>query len=66
MIGQDIKKYREKAGLTYEQLAELIGTKKDTIYRYETGKKNPSTLVLDKIAKALNCTVEILLKPKKK
>lgn len=68
MVGLEIKKYREKAGLTYEQLAEMIGSKGDTIYRFETGKKNPSFPMLEKISKALNCDIDIKfrLKPKPK
>lgn len=64
MVGESIKRERIKAGLTYEQLAELVGSKKDSIYRYETGKKNPSMPLLEKICEVLNCTIE--LKPKKK
>lgn len=66
MVGLEIKKYREKAGLTYEQLAEMIGSKGDTIYRFETGKKNPSFPMLEKISKALNCDIDIKFKPKPK
>ena len=36
-IGERIKTLRELKGLTQTELAELIGTTKQNIYKYETG-----------------------------
>ena len=35
--GERIKQLREKFGLTQDELAEKLGTTKQTIYKYETG-----------------------------
>ena len=36
--GDRIKEYRERKGLTQEELGKAIGTTKQTIFKYETGK----------------------------
>ena len=38
MTGGQMKTRREKLGLTQARLAELIGVKENTVYRYESGK----------------------------
>lgn len=37
MIGEKIKFYREKQGLTLTDLAKLVGTTPQTIFKYERG-----------------------------
>ena len=37
MVGNKLKELRRKAGLTLEELAEKLGTSKQTIHRYENG-----------------------------
>lgn len=45
--GKNIKKLRENAGLSVEQLAHLVGFKaKQGIYRWQEGKTLPSTETL--------------------
>ncbi|WP_062057335.1 helix-turn-helix domain-containing protein [Aquimarina longa] len=39
----DIKKEREKRGMTQEQFAELLGVNKKTIVNYESGGNIPET-----------------------
>ena len=41
-FGTRLKELREEARLTQEQLAEEIGVKKNTVYRWETGEYRPS------------------------
>lgn len=55
MIGETIKYWREKRGLTQQQLADLVGLKDVKIIgKYENGKKNPSLEpTLNKILSAL-------------
>lgn len=58
-----IKKYREKAGLTQEQLAEKVGITQVYLCYLENGqKKNPSITLLSKIATALKIDISDLLK----
>jgi len=63
LLKTNIKKYREKAGLTQEQLSELAGISPDYLSEIERGKKVPSMKRFFKIAKALNLLPYQLLKP---
>lgn len=59
-IGTQIKYWREKRKLTQTELAEKIGVaNKSVIYRYESGRRSPSIETMEKIAKALNCKMNI-------
>ena len=46
-----LKELRKSRGWTQEQLAELIGATKSHVSEMETGKKNASTPMLERIAK---------------
>ena len=59
-IGENIKKARKRAGLTQKQLGELSGMADSAIRRYESDRANPKIQTLEKIAKALNCSVNSL------
>jgi len=63
-IGLELKKYRMKAGLTQEELANACDLKdKSIIYKYERGDRMPDIeRTLPKICKALGITFEILFK----
>lgn len=66
-IGEAIKAERKRQQMTMRQLAEKIGvTGTNTISRYESGSLNLSSDLIEKIGQALDCSIEILLKPKKK
>lgn len=57
-FGPRLRKLREKAGLTQEQLAERAGVKKLAVWRWETGAREPSWGHVVALAKALGveCT----------
>lgn len=55
-----IKEYREKAGYKQSELAELVGTRRETIVHLENGRYNPSFKLAMDIAKVFNVTVEDL------
>lgn len=61
-VGSNVRKHRHKAGLTQEQLA--FAAEIDLTYAggIERGKRNPSVLVLARIAKALGTEPAELLK----
>lgn len=60
-VGQRIKRAREAAGMTQEQLGKFCNSTKQTIYKYETGVvTNIPTNKLEQIAKALNVTPQYL------
>lgn len=60
-IGMRIKECRVKMGMTQEELAEALYTKKCTISAYETGKIDIKVSILKDIAKILNTTTGYLL-----
>ncbi|MCG2700075.1 helix-turn-helix domain-containing protein [Candidatus Parcubacteria bacterium] len=62
-IGENIKKYRNKLGLSQEDFAKKSDVKYTTLTKIESNViKKPSVMIMSKIAKALNTTIEDLLK----
>ncbi|OIP75372.1 MAG: hypothetical protein AUK06_01865 [Parcubacteria group bacterium CG2_30_36_18] len=62
-IGENIKKYRNKQGLSQEDFAKKSGVKYTTLTKIESNViKKPSVLVMDKLAKALGVSIEDLIK----
>lgn len=59
-IGGNIKKIREDAQLTQEQLAEMIGVNRVTLAKYESDKVTPGAKVLSRIAIALHISQDKL------
>lgn len=53
IIGKKIKQAREEKQLTLGQLADLLGTDRQHIWKIEAGRKNFTLDYLDKIAQAL-------------
>jgi len=62
-IGENIKKYRNKQGLSQEDFAKKSGVKYTTLTKIESNViKNPSVLIMAKLAKALSVSIEDLIK----
>lgn len=59
-IGSRIKKVRRALDLTQTEFASRLGLTQNTVTRYETGDRNPSTAVLSLIVKAYNVSEEWL------
>lgn len=53
-----LKEYRQKAGLTQTQLAEQIGSSKNTISSIETGQFCPTAYLAALLCIALDCKFE--------
>ena len=53
-----IKELRARHDLTQEQLAEIVGVRRETIGHVEHGKYNLSLLLAHKIARALESSIE--------
>ena len=53
-----IKEYRVKFNLKQDELAELVGARRETIIRIEKGQYNPSLKLAMDIAKVFGVTVE--------
>ncbi len=60
-IGLNITLLREKRGLTQEKLAELAGLHRAYIGQIERGEKNIGLKNLEKIAKALDVNIRVLV-----
>ena len=54
----NLKKYRQLKELTQEQLAEIVGVRRETIMRLEAGKYNPSLKLAVDISRAANVPIE--------
>ena len=58
-ISYAILQLRKKKKMSQAQLAKKIGTKQSNIARMESGQQNFSVDMLDKIANAMNCKLNI-------
>jgi len=52
-LGKRVKKLRERAGMSQQALADLVGVERNHIYRIEAGKTNLSLGLIRDIAAAL-------------
>lgn len=59
-IGFRLKQLREKAGISQERLAEIVGVSKFQIQKYEYGKDKMNTEKLQQVAEALSVPVQEL------
>ena len=55
-----VKEVRIAKEITQQELADLLGVSRQTIFSIETGKYVPSTILALKIAKTFNKSVEKL------
>lgn len=60
-IGRAIAKYRQAAGLTQAQLAEMLGVGNDAISRMERGTTVPSVMRLIELADIFDCELADLV-----
>lgn len=56
----NLKKYRILKDLTQEELAVLVGVRRETIMRLEAAKYNPSLQLAIKISRAVETPIEEL------
>ena len=60
-FGNRVALTRKERGLSQQELADLIGTGKDIVSRYERNASSPSIEVAAKIAKVLNISLDDLV-----
>ena len=65
MLGNVIKQARQKANVTIENLAEMVGVTDRYIYRIENESKKPSYDVLRKIIQVLHIDQDLIFYPEK-
>lgn len=61
-LGQNLKKIRIKKGISQGDISRKLNMDRGYISGIENGKKNPTLSTLEKIASALNVSVEELIK----
>lgn len=61
VVGDNIRKYRELNNLTQDELAEMAQIHRVTLARYESGRVDPGTQALARIADVLGVTTDKLL-----
>ncbi len=55
-----IKEFRARYDLTQDDLARMVGVRRETILYLEKGKYNPSLMLAHQIAQALRTTIDDL------
>lgn len=62
VIAENVKKYRNKIGVSQDRLSKMADVTYNTIIKIESGANtNPTVETISKIAKALDVTVDDLL-----
>lgn len=61
IIGENIRKYRNKAGMTLKDLSDKVGVTYQQLQKYETGSNRVTAATICHIAKALDIRVTRLL-----
>lgn len=59
-LGKNLKKYRLQKKLTQEQLAEKVGIHPTYVGKLESGKNNPSVLMMYKFSRVLDIDLDKL------
>ena len=60
-VGLNVKRFRAERGLSQEELAFECGLHRTYVSGVERGVRNPTVVVLEKIAKALKVATSVLL-----
>lgn len=60
-FSEQLKKERTNKKLTQEELSKLLGIKRSTYAKYETGENQPSYEILKKLAAFFDVTTDYLL-----
>ncbi len=60
-VGKNVARLRKEKGWSQEQLAFECGLHRTYISGVERGIRNPTIIILDKIAVSLNCHSHVLL-----
>ena len=61
LVGKNIEKYRTIRGLSRDELANKLGVSRQTVFRWESGKRVPDLIICVKIAKLLEIELSELV-----
>ena len=64
MIGENIRKARNAAGVSQKELAERLQVYQKDISRWENGERTPTMEVFTKICRELNASADEILELK--
>ncbi len=65
LVGRNVRRIRQRKGLTQEQFAEVSGFSQQYISSLERGGRNPTVVTLYELATALGVSHMELVKPKR-
>jgi transcriptional regulator with XRE-family HTH domain len=65
LVGRNVRRFREKKGLTQEKFAEISGFSQQYISGLERGHRNPTVVTLYELASALDVSHVELVRPPK-
>ena len=63
LVGRNVRRLRQKRGLTQEQFAELSGFSQQYISSLEQGRRNPTVITLYELAVVLKVSHLELVRP---
>ncbi len=63
LVGQNVRRIRQKRGLTQEKFADVSGFSQQYLSGLEQGQRNPTVITLFELATALGVTPVDLLRP---
>ncbi len=63
LVGRNVRRIRQKKGLTQEQFAALSGFSQQYISSLERGRRNPTVVTLYELAAALGVSHVELVRP---
>ena len=64
LIGQNVRVYRARLGISQEELAFRAGLHRTYVSGVERGVRNPTVLIVGRLAKALEVEPPVLLQAK--
>jgi transcriptional regulator with XRE-family HTH domain len=65
LVGNNVRRLREKKGLTQEQFADVSGFSQQYISSLERGRRNPTIITIYELAVALGVSHMDLVRPRK-
>lgn len=66
LVGDNVRRMRQRRGLTQEQFAEKSGYSQQYISDLERGRRNPTVITLFELASALGVSHLELVRPRRK
>jgi transcriptional regulator with XRE-family HTH domain len=63
LVGRNVRKIRQKRGLTQEKFAEISGFSQQYLSSLENGRRNPTVVTLYELATALGVSHMDLVRP---